>query len=101
MVLGSTDRSTESAITQFISNVYNYLEKKHYVVGIFLDLSKAFNSLCHNILLRKLSNFGVRGIPLKLFESYITNRVQAVYCNSNYSSFKIKTQGVTQDQYYS
>ena len=63
-------RSTESAITQFISNVYYYLEKKHYVAGVFLDLSKAFDSLCHCILSKKLSNFGVRGIPLKLFELY-------------------------------
>ena len=89
-------RSTESAIVQFISNVYKYLERKHFVGGVFLDLSKAFDSLCHKILLKKLSNFGIRGLPLKLFESYITNRSQAVYCNSTYSSFKTIVKGVPQ-----
>lgn len=63
-------RSTETAILQLISNVYKYLEKKHYLVGIFLDLSKAFDSLSHKILFSKLNNLGVRGVPLKLFVSY-------------------------------
>lgn len=89
-------RSTESAIFQFTNNVYKYLEKKHYLVGIFLDLSKAFDSLCHKILLSKLSNFGIRGVPLELFKNYLTNRFQAVYCNSKYSSFKPIKMGVPQ-----
>ena len=72
-------RSTQSAILQFTSNVYKYLEKKCYLAGIFLDLSKAFDSICHSILLKKLCNFGIRGLPLRLIESYLTNRSQAVY----------------------
>ena len=89
-------RSTETAILQFTHNVYQYLENKHHLIGIFLDLSKASDTLSHKILLCKLSHYGVRGIPLKLFESYLTNRSQAVYCNSTYSSFKAINRGVPQ-----
>ena len=89
-------RSTETAILQFTSNVYQYLEKKHYLVGVFLDLSKAFDTLSHKILLKKLSHYGVRGLSLKLFESYLTNRSQAVHCNSTYSSFRPVNKGVPQ-----
>ena len=46
-------RSTETAITQFISDVYKYLEKKHFVIGIFLGLSKASDSIFHTILCSK------------------------------------------------
>lgn len=89
-------RSTETAILQFTKNVYQSLEKKHYLIGIFLDLSKAFDTLNHKILLNKLSHYGVRGIPLKLFESYLSNRSQTVYCNSMYSSFNTVNKGVPQ-----
>lgn len=89
-------RNTETAIIQFTKNVYQSLEKKHYLIGIFLDLSKAFDTLNHKILLNKLSHYGVRGIPLKLFESYLSNRSQTVYCNSMYSSFNTVNKGVPQ-----
>lgn len=89
-------RSTETAILQFINNVYQCLEKKHHVVGVFLDLSKAFDTLNHEILLRKLNHYGVRGTPLKLFESYLANRSQAVYCNSVHSTFRAINKGVPQ-----
>ena len=46
--------------------------------AIFLDLAKAFDSVCHNILLQKLSIYGVRETSLKLFESYLNERKQFV-----------------------
>lgn len=51
---------------------------KHYVVRIFIDLSKAFNSLGHKILPYKLECVGVREVLLKLFQSYLINRKQCV-----------------------
>ena len=45
------------------------MEKKYHVVEVFLDLSKAVDSIDHNILLDKLENIGVRGLPLKLLAS--------------------------------
>ena len=90
------NHSTESAILQFTNNVYKCLERKHYVVGVFIDLSKAFDSLNHHILLDKLKHIGIRGIPLQLFENYISNRSQSVYCNTKYSCSKTILTGVPQ-----
>lgn len=67
-----------------------------YVAGVFLDLAKAFDSLNHAILLDKLPYFGIRGAPFKLFESYLINRQQCVYCNNNLSTFKVIRNGVPQ-----
>lgn len=88
------NRSTESALLNFTSNVYKCLEEKLNVIGIFLDLSKAFDSLLHNILLDKLKNMGIRGIPLQLFTSYLENRKQIVFCNEIDSEMRNIYKGV-------
>ena len=43
-----------------------------------MDLSKAFDTLCHQILLNKLKYYGINDIPLKWFSSYLTGRQQNV-----------------------
>lgn len=90
------NRSTESAVLQFVSNIYQHLDKKLFVAGVFIDLSKAFDTLNHDILLDKLENIGVRGVPLELFKSYLTNRSQSVYCNFTCSHYKYLRKGVPQ-----
>lgn len=89
-------RSTESAILEFVNNVYKCLDEKSYVVGVFLDLSKAFDTLDHKILITKLQYMGIRGVPLKLFQSYLSNRKQSVFCNQVFSSFQYIHRGVPQ-----
>ena len=90
------NRSTETALTQFASHVYKCLDTKLHAAGVFLDLSRAFDSLDHDILLDKLNHVGIRGLPLQLFKSYLNNRVQTVFCNNNYSSMCNIRQGVPQ-----
>ena len=54
------------------------MEDGHYSSGIFLDFSKAFDTVNHNILISKLSHYGVRGIAKDWFISYLQNRKQHV-----------------------
>ena len=82
--------------TVYPQYIYNYLKSKFYAVGVFIDLPKAFDTLNHRILLDKLDHIGIRGVPLKLFQSYLTNRTQAVYCNNKYSFSRRILAGVPQ-----
>lgn len=67
-------------LLQFTDNVYKCLEKTNYVVGVFIDLSKAFDSQDQNILLHMLEYMGV---PLKLFQYYLSNRKRCVHSDKN------------------
>ena len=67
--------AVESVYSNLLSNADNGL----YSWSIFLDLSKAFDKINHNILFDKFyHNFGIRGIPLQLFRSYLSNLKQFV-----------------------
>jgi hypothetical protein len=72
------------------------IDKNEYALGIFLDLSKAFDTVNHNILLKKLENYGVRGVALSWFEDYLNNRKQQVKCNNTFSGFRDVKFGVPQ-----
>ena len=59
---------------EFTSDILNSTENKLTSIAVYLDLSKAFDTLDHNILLRKLHHYGIRGIALDWFRSYLTDR---------------------------
>ena len=80
---GKSTFSCHLDILNFISNAS--LNGK-YTAAIFLDISKAFDTCCHSIILDKLFAYGVRGIPYNFFESFLSNRSQKVFVNSSYSS---------------
>ena len=71
----------EHAVSELISAVLKGLQQKEYTLGVFLDLSKAFDTLDHQILLNKLSRYGIRGTALNWFASYLSNREIRVKCS--------------------
>ena len=68
--------STEYAIMEVIDRTITALDSNETTINIFLDLSKAFDTLDHNILLNKLHTYGICDIALELMESYLNNRKQ-------------------------
>ena len=84
------------AIITLVERVSKALDMGKYVVGVFLDLKKAFDTVDHTILLRKLEQYGIRGKTLRWFESYLSNRTQYVEYNNSKSDTKIITYGVPQ-----
>ena len=70
------NHSTSHAINYSINKILSEIEKNNHVIGIFIDLSKAFDTIDHKKLLVKLERYGIRGICLKFLESYLFNRTQ-------------------------
>ena len=62
----------------FVDYVTNELKQGKYVLGIYLDIKKAFDSVNHEILFQKLHKYGIRGNSLRLIKSYLSNRCQCV-----------------------
>ena len=88
--------STELAILELKNRIIDNLAKKYHCIGIFIDLSKAFDTLNHNILLAKLDKIGIRGTPQKWFSSYLNNRTQFVEYHSDKSELRNVSCGVPQ-----
>ena len=64
--------------------------------GVFLDFSKAFDIVNHEILLNQLESYGIRGLPFKFFNSYLTNRQQYVKLGNFESPKQIMICGIPQ-----
>ena len=74
----SPKHCTEYAALELVDRIINHMDKNEVPINIFLDLSKAFDTIDHNILLHKLRFYGQDGSTLLLFESYLSNRRQYV-----------------------
>mgnify|MGYP002279559993 CR=1 FL=1 len=88
--------STDLAVLDLYNKITQSLANKEYVIGIFMDLSKAFDTLDHKILLYKLERYGIRGTPLAWIKDYLNNRKQYVQFDSVKSHVLDLTCGVPQ-----
>ena len=70
--------SNEQAILEITDNLNSAIDNKQITCGLFLDFSKAFDTVNHGVLLSKLYTYGIRGTPFKWFKSYLCNRTQFV-----------------------
>jgi hypothetical protein len=89
-------RSTSDAILHFTDNIYETLNKGFHEIAIFLDFSKAFDTVNHEILLKKLYKYGIRGNSNNWFKSYLLNRKQYVTVNNIKSSLLHVNSGIPQ-----
>lgn len=89
-------KGINDAIWSFIKSVLDAKDNSDQTMGLFLDLSKAFDMVNHEILIRKLNKFGLRGLAENWFKSYLSDRKQLVEINSAKSSSKIVEHGVPQ-----
>lgn len=67
-------RSTSTAIVGYLNSLYAHLDRGRSCVGVFLDLSRAFDLVNHVALLDKLYDYGVRGAPLSWLRTYLSER---------------------------
>ncbi len=88
--------STDLALLDIYNKISSSLALHHHTIGIFLDLSKAFDTIDHNILLTKLQHYGIRGRAFDLLSSYLHNRLQFTSYDSHSSDFLPVSCGVPQ-----
>ena len=88
--------STCISIAKLLNGIISGVEDGRYGLCVFLDLQKAFDMIDHDILLKKLYFYGVRGTELRLFYNYLSNRKQFVEINSVSSGFCDICRGVPQ-----
>ena len=72
------NHSTSHALNYSVHHINKSLQKGEHVLGIFIDLSKAFDTIDHKILISKLESYGVRGRANSLIKSYLSDRTQYV-----------------------
>ena len=91
-----TNHSTEHALVSMTEKIKSTLDCNSFGCGIFVDLEKAFDTVNHSILLKKMEHYGVRGVVHQWFASYLSNREQFVSVNGHNSSLKKVSCGVPQ-----
>ena len=76
--------STDLALLELSDKIAESFDEKKYTIGIFVDLSKAFDTLNHGILFQKLFKYGIRGIANNWFKNYLKERQQYYYYKQFY-----------------
>ena len=89
-------RSTTDAVLDFTGNILENLNLGHYTISVFLDMSKAFYSIKHETLFKKLEFYGIRGNVLQWFKSYLSDRHIKVKYNNVLSENYVLSYGTPQ-----
>lgn len=90
------NRSTDDALLSHITDIVSLTERGSMAVALYLDISKAFDTVDHDILLDKLHTYGIRGVTLSWFSTYLKDRYQVVRIREEISSPLKITSGVPQ-----
>ena len=77
-----TNRSTSMAVMNLTEQISNAIDNKEFTAGVFIDLKKAFDTIHHEILLKKLEYYGIRGAAHSWLKSYLLDRDQFVEINN-------------------
>ncbi|XP_065664405.1 uncharacterized protein LOC136086066 [Hydra vulgaris] len=88
--------STDHAILHLVHDIFKGFNEKKYTLGVFIDLSKAFDTVDHLILLSKLEFYGIKNSNLAWFKSYLSNRKQYISYDGDKTDNMIITCGVPQ-----
>ena len=73
--------SSALALIEFTDNIKNILDEGNYAISVFVDLTKAFDAVDHEILLDKMDRYGIRGHTNDFFRSYLNNQKQCTVTN--------------------
>ena len=84
------------AVMELIEEISNAMDSKTHAIGEFIDLKKAFDTVDHRILIKKLNYYGVRGVANDWIKGYLTNRKQFVNIDGYVSELLDVTCGVPQ-----
>ena len=88
--------STTQALVELTDSLKNTIDNGNYACGIFIDLTKAFDTVNHNILIDKLKKYGILDNAIELLKSYLDDRMQYVEINKTKSSLSKISCGVPQ-----
>ena len=91
-----SNRSTSLAILDLIEELTSALDDNKYTIGVFIDLRKAFDTIDHGLLLKKMEHLGIRGVVNNWLSSYLNNRKQYVEINNVSSDLQNIICGVPQ-----
>jgi Reverse transcriptase (RNA-dependent DNA polymerase) len=81
------NRSTTTALVEFVEKIMNTIDNREEVLGIFYDCTKAFETLNHDLLLFKLHQLGIAGVANNWVKSFLKDRIQIVQTHDNVRSY--------------
>ena len=88
--------STNHGLIAITEKIRKAIDNGEITRGVFLDLQKTFDTVDHEILLSKSEHYGIRGVPLKWFKSFLTQRHQYVSIENSVSETLTNNHGVPQ-----